>query len=395
MVRSDQTTPPRQTAIRLILILGIVSLLGDIVSNGARSVTGPYLLTLGGSAAIVGLVAGLGEFTGYGLRALTGLYSDRTQHYWRIVYLGYGLLLAIPFLAFTGTWEVAALLLITERVGKAIRAPARDTIISLAASPIGRGRGVGMHKALDQVGAIIGPLILSVAILTEGGYNLGFAILGIPIILLFIFLAVGKQTAPEPGIFERSDEEDTVLETRRFVPYATFLFLAMAGFATFPLISYHMKAQGLITDPGIPLIYAGAMVVSTLVALGGGWAYDHLGTRALLFIPLINLAIPFLVFSTTPAFIVLGTVIWGAGIGLHETVMRASLADQTSTGIRGQAFGYIYAIYGAGWFLGSTVMGILYEVSVVHIVGFVVITEILALLAYLWMRRGPTREVYS
>lgn len=393
MVRSDQTTPPRQTAIRLILLLGIVSLLGDIVSNGARSVTGPYLLTLGGSAAIVGLVAGLGEFTGYGLRILTGLYSDRTQHYWRIVYLGYGLLLAIPFLAFTGTWEVAALLLITERVGKAIRAPARDTIISLAASPVGRGRGVGLHKALDQIGAIIGPLVLSVAILTEGGYSLGFAVLGIPIVLLFVFLTIGKKTAPEPGIFERSDEEDTVLETRRFVPYATFLFLAMAGFATFPLISYHMKAQGLITDPGIPLIYAGAMAVSTLVALGGGWAYDHLGTRALLFIPLINLAIPSLVFSTAPALIILGTVIWGAGIGLHETVMRASLADRTSTGIRGQAFGYIYAVYGTGWFLGSTVMGVLYEVSVVHIIGFVVITETLAVVAYVWMRRRPTGSI--
>lgn len=393
MVLSDQTKTPRQTAIRLILLLGIVSLLGDIVSNGARSVTGPYLLTLGASAAIVGLVAGIGEFTGYGLRILTGLYSDRTQHYWRIVYLGYGLLLAIPFLAFTGTWEVAALLLITERVGKAIRAPARDTIISLAASPVGRGRGVGLHKALDQVGAIIGPLLLSVAILTEGGYSLGFAALGIPIVLLFVFLAIAKKTAPEPGIFELSDEEETVLETRRFVPYATFLFLAMAGFATFPLISYHMKAQGLITDPGIPLIYAGAMVVSTLVALGGGWAYDHLGTRTLLFIPLINLAIPSLVFSTAPALIILGTGIWGAGIGLHETVMRASLADRTSTGIRGQAFGYIYAVYGTGWFLGSTVMGILYEVSIIHIVGFVVITEILAIVAYFWMRRRPTGSI--
>jgi len=387
MAGSDQTTTPRQTAIRLIVILGIVSLLGDIVSNGARSVTGPYLLTLGSSAAIVGLVDGIGEFTAYGLRALTGLYSDQTQHYWRIICLGYGLLLAIPFLALTGTWEVAAVLLITERVGKAIRTPARDTIISLAASPLGRGWGVGIHKALDQIGAIIGPLLLSAAILTEGGYQTGFALLALPIILLFVFLAMGRRAVPEPGIFERSDEDAAVLETRRFVPYATFLFLAMAGFAGFPLISYHMKVQGLIADPGIPLIYAGAMAVSTLVALGGGWTYDRIGTRSLLLIPLINIAIPALAFSTVPSLIVLGTVIWGAGIGLHETVMRASLADRTATGIRGQAFGYIYAVYGTGWFLGSAVMGVLYEVSVAHIVGFVVITEILAIAAYVWMQR--------
>lgn len=392
MAGPDQMTAPRQTAMRLILLLGIVSLLGDIVSNGARSVTGPYLLTLGGSAAIVGLVAGLGEFTGYGLRVLTGLYSDQTQHYWRIVYLGYGLLLAIPFLALTGTWEVAAVLLITERIGKAIRAPARDTIISLAASPVGRGWGVGVHKALDQVGAIIGPLLLSAAILTEGGYQTGFALLALPIVLLFVFLAIGKRAVPEPGIFERSDEDAAVPAARRFVPYATFLFLAMAGFASFPLISYHMKVQGLIADPSIPLIYAGAMAVSTLVALGGGWAYDRIGTRALLLIPLINIAIPALAFSTAPSLIVLGTLIWGAGIGLHETVMRASLADRTATEIRGQAFGYIYAVYGTGWFLGSTVMGVLYEVSVAHIVGFVAIAETMAIIAYFWMRRHARKK---
>lgn len=391
MAGPDQTTTPRQNAMKIILILGIVSLLGDIVSNGARSVTGPYLLTLGGSAAIVGLVAGLGDFTGYGLRALTGLYSDQTQHYWRIVYLGYGLLLAIPFLALTGTWEVAAVLLIIERIGKAIRAPARDTIISLAASPLGRGWGVGIHKALDQIGAIIGPILISAAILTEGGYQTGFALLALPIVLLFVFLAVGRRAVPEPGIFERSDEDAGVLETRRFVPYATFLFLAMAGFASFPLISYHMKVLGLIADPGIPLIYAGAMAVSTLVALGGGWTYDRIRTKALLLIPLINVAIPALVFSAAPSLILLGTAIWGAGIGLHETVMRASLADRTTTGIRGQAFGYIYVVYGTGWFLGSTVMGVLYEISVAHIVGFVVITEVLAIAAYVWMRQGRGR----
>nr|WP_298665841.1 MFS transporter [uncultured Methanofollis sp.] len=392
MAGPDQTTAPQQNAMKIILILGIVSLLGDIVSNGARSVTGPYLLTLGGSAAIVGLVAGLGDFTGYGLRVLTGLYSDQTRHYWQIVYIGYGLLLAIPFLALTGTWEVAALLLITERVGKAIRAPARDTIISLAASPVGRGWGVGIHKALDQIGAIIGPLILSAMILTPGGYQAGFAILALPIVLLFVFLAIGKRTVPEPGVFERSDKDAIVPEARRFVPYATFLFLAMAGFASFPLISYHMKAQGLIADPAIPLIYAGAMAVSTLVALASGWTYDRIRTRALLLIPLINITIPILAFSTTPSLIIIGTVIWGAGIGLHETVMRASLADRTATGIRGQAFGYIYAVYGIGWFLGSTVMGVLYEVSVTHIVGFVVITEVMALVAYAWMREQARKK---
>lgn len=381
-----QGATPRQTAFRLILILGAVSLLGDIVSNGARSVTGPYLLTLGSSAAIVGLVGGIGEFTGYGLRVLTGLYSDQTRHYWRIVYIGYGLLIAIPFLAVVGTWEAAALLIIIERIGKAIRAPARDTIISLASFHVGRGWGVGVHKALDQVGSIIGPLILAAAILWGAGYETGFALLALPIALLFVFLAAGRKTAPTPGAFER-DETDQTIDPRRFVPFATFLFLAMAGFASFPLISYHMKAQGLLTDPQIPLVYALAMTVSTVVALLVGWSYDRLGTRVLLLIPCVNLAIPFLVFSGSVPLVVAGTAIWGVGIGMHETVMRAALADRTTTDVRGQAFGLIYAIYGTGWFLGSTVMGVLYEISVTHIIGFVVIAEVLAVMAYVWMRR--------
>ncbi|MDD3621324.1 MAG: MFS transporter [Methanofollis sp.] len=381
---------PRQTAIRLILILGVVSLLGDIVSNGARSVTGPFLLTLGGSAAIVGLVGGIGEFTGYGLRVLTGLYSDQTRHYWRIVYIGYGLLIAIPFLAIAGTWEAAALLIIIERVGKAIRAPARDTIISLASFHVGRGWGVGVHKALDQVGSIIGPLVLSVAILWGAGYKAGFALLALPIAVLFVFLAAGRKTAPVPEIFERDGREETDhrIDPHRFIPFATFLFLAMAGFASFPLISYHMKAQGLLTDPQIPVVYALAMTVSTVVALLVGWSYDRLGTRILLLIPCVNLAIPALAFSGSVPLVVVGTAIWGAGIGMHETVMRATLADRTTTDVRGQAFGFIYAVYGAGWFLGSTVMGVLYEVSISHIIGFVVIAEVLAVIAYIWMRRG-------
>ncbi|QSZ67624.1 MFS transporter [Methanofollis aquaemaris] len=377
----------RQTAFRIILILGVVSLLGDIVSNGARSVTGPYLLTLGGSAAIVGLVAGIGEFTGYGLRALTGLYSDQTRHYWRTIYIGYGLLIAIPFLAVAATWEAAAVLIITERVGKAIRAPARDTIISLASFRVGRGWGVGVHKALDQVGAIIGPLVLSAAVLWGAGYEAGFALLTLPIALLFVFLFIGKHTAPIPGVFERNEMERNI-DPRRFVPFATFLFLSMAGFASFPLISYHIKVQGLLTDPQIPLVYALAMTVSTAIALLIGWTYDRVGTRALLFIPCVNLAIPFLAFSGSVPLVIAGTAIWGVGIGLHETVMRAALADRTTTDVRGQAFGLIYAVYGAGWFLGSTVMGILYEVSVTHIIGFVAIAEVLAVVAYLWMRRG-------
>ncbi|MGH6852422.1 MAG: MFS transporter, partial [Methylocella sp.] len=145
---------PRHSAIRFIVLLGVVSLFADMTYEGARSVTGPYLGVLGASAAIVGVVAGFGEFLGYALRLVSGYLSDRTGGYWLITIIGYGVnLLAVPLLALTGRWELAVLLIVGERAGKAIRTPARDAMLSHAGSQTGLGWSFGLHGALDQTGA--------------------------------------------------------------------------------------------------------------------------------------------------------------------------------------------------------------------------------------------------
>ncbi len=376
-------------SIRLILLLGTASLLGSLVSNGARSVTGPYILLLGGSAAAVGLVAGFGEFIGYALRTATGTYVDRNRRYWKAAMAGYGLLAAIPLLAVVGRWETAAVLIVAERVGKAVRTPARDTILSHATTSVGRGWGFGVHKALDQVGAVIGPLVMVAALAITGGYAAGFLVLGIPLIGVTAVLLFARYAVPRPGRLETNGGigEDGG-ELPGIMPYAAFIFLGMAGFVNFPLISFHLKAQSIIPDAAIPLFYASAMVASVIVALLVGRAFDRIGIHVLLAIPVLSIATILLAFSLDPGVAIAGSLVWGAGIGIFETTLRASIAESTTAARRGQVYGTMSAVFGTAWFVGSAVMGVLYEVSIGHIVAYVVIVEAAALIAYIWMYRS-------
>jgi hypothetical protein len=384
----DDPEEVRDLSVRLILLLGVVSLLGSLVSNGARSVTGPYILLLGGSAAIVGLVAGFGEFIGYALRTATGTYIDRNHSYWKVAMAGYGLLAAIPLLAVVGRWESAALLIIAERVGKAIRTPARDTILSHATTSVGRGWGFGIHKAIDQVGAVIGPLVMVAALAFTGGYAAGFLLLGIPLAGLAVMLLVARSAVPKPGRLEADGgNPETGSDLSGIMPYATFIFLGMAGFANFPLISFHLKAGSIIPDAAIPLFYAAAMVVSVAVALLAGRVFDRVGVHTLLAIPVLSVATVLLAFSSTPGLALAGVLVWGAGIGIFETALRASIAASTAANLRGQAYGTVSAVFGTAWFVGSAVMGVLYDVSLAHIVAYVITIEAAAVAAYLWMYR--------
>jgi len=384
----DPRQKVRDLSIRLILLLGVASLLGSLVSNGARSVTGPYILLLGGSAAIVGLVAGSGEFIGYALRSATGAYVDQSHSYWKVAMAGYGLLAAIPLLAVAGGWEAAAVLIIAERVGKAIRTPARDTILSHATTAVGRGWGFGVHKALDQVGAVIGPLVMVAALAFTGGYATGFLLLGIPLAGVALVLFFARSVVPKPGSLEENGGTNETADLPGIMPYATFIFLGMAGFASFPLISFHLKAQSVIPDAGIPLFYAAAMAVSVVVALLIGRVFDRIGIHALLTIPVLSTATVLLAFSLDPGAALAGSLAWGAGIGIFETVLRASIAESTEATRRGEVYGAMSAVFGTAWFVGSAVMGVLYDVSIGHIVAYVVIVEAAAVAAYLWMYRS-------
>jgi len=374
-----------------IILLGIVSLFGDIVYQGARSVTGPYLFTLGASYSIVGLVAGVGEFVGYALRLASGYLVDRTKAYWILTFIGYGLLLSIPLLAFAGYWQLAALLIILERMGKAIRSPARDTMLSYAAKGVGRGWGFAIHELLDQVGAVIGPVAFSLVLLYHGSYREGFTLLWIPALLSLAVLALARKKVPSPQKFEAPEEasgQDIKGKLPRvFWLYTIFTLFSVAGFANFQLISYHLKVQAIVTDAHIPLIYAIAMGVDALAALLVGKTYDKVGLISLLTVPLLTLPIPFLAFSHSYSLVLIGIVLWGVVMGIQETIMRAAIADMTPVERRGIAYGIFHTVYGASWFLGSYVMGLLCELSINYLILFAVVMELISIPLFLLVKK--------
>ncbi len=375
-----------------IVLLGIVSLFGDITYEGARSVAGPYLATLGASAAGVGLVAGIGEFAGYALRLVSGYLADRTKAYWLFTFVGYGLLLSIPLLAFAGYWQFAAMLIILERMGKAIRSPARDTMLSYATKEMGRGWGFAIHEALDQIGAVIGPVVFSLVFLFHWGYREGFALLWIPALLALVVLATARRKVPSPQKLEAASTRGRQGEKHKiprvFWLYTVFTLVSTAGFASFQLISYHLKVQAIVPDGQIPLIYAVAMGVDALAALVAGKTYDRVGLMSLLAVPLLTVCIPFLAFSHSYALVMTGMTLWGVVMGIQETIMRAAVADLTPVERRGFAYGIFNTAYGAGWFLSGVLMGQLYGLSISSLILFAVVMELISIPLLFAVRRA-------
>lgn len=389
----------KKTAFQCIILLGIVSLFGDITYEGARGITGPYLALLGASAVVVGAVAGVGEFLGYALRLVSGYLADRTKSYWTMTIIGYALILAIPLLGFANCWQIAAIFIILERMGKAIRSPARDTILSHATKQVGRGWGFGLHEALDQIGAIVGALLFTLVLLFKDAYRVGFAILWIPAILTLVFVFMAKAKYPSMEEFEAPGRaEGQNIETKGKLPaafwfYALFIFLAVGGFANFQLISYHFKTQSIIKDYQIPLFYAVAMAVDGIVALIIGKSYDKFGLKSILAIPLLTFPIPFFAFSHSYGFAIISIVLWGAVMGIHETIMRAAIADLVVVEQRGFAYGIFNTIYGASWFFGGALMGLLYDFSLGLIMAFTVLVETISITVFFlskkyWSARG-------
>lgn len=375
-----------------IILLGIVSLFGDVTYEGARSVTGPYLAELGASFSVVGLVAGIGEFVGYGLRLASGYLVDRTEAYWLLTFIGYGLLISIPLLAFAGYWQLAAVLIILERMGKAIRSPARDTMLSYATKEVGRGWGFAVHEALDQIGAVIGPIVFSLVLLFHGDYREGFTLLWIPALLTLVVLAIARKKVPSPqkleapGETSRQNIKDKL--PRVFWLYTVFTLFSVAGFANFQLISYHLKVQAIVPDAQIPIIYAIAMGVDALAALLVGKTYDRIGLISLLTVPLLTLPIPFLAFSHSYSLVLIGMALWGVVMGIQETIMRAAIADLAPVERRGFAYGIFNTAYGAGLFLGGALMGLLYELSINYLILFAVVMELISIPLFFLVRRA-------
>ncbi|WP_373873164.1 MFS transporter [Actinoplanes italicus] len=352
-----------------MLGFGLVSLAADMVYEGARSITGPLLAGLGASALVVGLVTGAGEAAALLLRLVSGPLADRTARYWALTIFGYGLtavcvpLLAVtPFLGGAGL-AVAAVLIVSERIGKAVRSPAKSALLAEAAGAVGRGRGFAVHKALDQVGAFAGPLLVAALVAAGGVIWPALAVLALPGVAAMILLVWLRHRFPAPPAREPSDTSVSTSLPRTFHWFAASAGLATGGLVTFGLISYHASETGRVPIAAVPVLYAAAMAAGAVAALASGHLYDRWGARVLYALPALAAATPALALSTSTAAIVTGSLLWGAAIGVQDSTVKALVADLVMAPRRATAYGVFAAVQGVAALVGGVLAGALYEQS--------------------------------
>ena len=386
-----EASPP----LKFVLMVGVMSFFADFTYEGSRSVIGPYLGLLGAGALAISVISGLGEFLGYGLRLFSGRGADRTGRYWPITISGYVIqMAAVPLLALAGSWQVAALLIIAERVGKAVRNPPRDAMLSFAAKEMGYGWGFAVHEALDQFGAMFGPLLVALVLaVSQRDYKLAFAALAVPAVITLSLVLVARRFFPRPEHLSAGPAEVTTAGLpRAFWIYLTGAALAAAGLADFPLIAFHFQQAHVVAAPIVPVFYAVAMAVSGIGSLIFGRLFDRTGIGVLIPLTLLTAVYAPLVFLGQMWAAVVGVALWGLGMGVQESIIPAAVAPMVSADRRASAYGLFTGAYGTAWVLGSVVIGVLFDVSLGAVTAFAVAAQLAAIPFIVAVRRrtaGP------
>jgi MFS family permease len=379
---TTSTAPHRlaaRRALRFIVLLGVVSLFADMTYEGARSVLGPWMSVLGASALVVGTVSGLGELIGYALRLPSGLVADRTHRYWAITIAGYVInLFSVPLLALAGNWRVAALLIVLERAGRATRKPAGDAMLSHAGSEIGQGWAFGLREAMDQTGAVAGPLFVAWALARHAGYPFAFGMLVVPAALAVLTLIIAQRLYPAPHTLEVRRPALPHMPSdlsRAFKVYVIAGACLAAGTVDFPLVAYHFAKSAVVSAPVVPMLYAAAMAAAAISAPIVGRVYDRVGLLSVAAASAVPAVASPLLFLGGAAGAAIGVVLWGVGMAVQEATVRAAVADMTPPERRAGAYGVFDATFGVAWFLGSALMGALYGRAPIALVAFSVAAQ--------------------
>jgi MFS family permease len=374
---------------RTVLWLGIVSLLVDLVYEGARSITGPFLASLGASALTVGLVTGAGEAAALGFRLFSGPGADRTGRYWRWMVVGYALTaLCVPLMALAPALGAAGLafgaaMVLLERTGKAIRSPAKSVLLAVAARNVGRGRGFGVHKALDQTGAFLGPLLVAAVIAVTAHQSAGLLVLAIPGLVALVVLARLHRYVGDPHREPTAESAPLDVLPRTFYVYAVACALTTVGLMTFGVISFHLVHEHLVAAAVVPVVYAAAMGTDAVASLATGFAYDRVGGGTLLVLPLVVAAVPILVFTDHTGVAVAGVLLWGAATGVQDSTVKALVADLVPATRLATAYGAFAAFQAVAALAGGGLAGWLYDGHRGALVGGVVAAQAIALVLLL------------
>ncbi len=397
-------------AMAFIVLFGIVSLFSDMTHEGASSIRGAYLALLGASAGTIGFISGLGELIGYSMRYVFGKLTDRSKCYWPMTIAGYVLdIIAVPALALVGEhgWVAACALLVVQRMGKAIKKPAKDTIMSFAASQEGVGKSFGIQEVLDQIGAFLGPVLLYLVLLFRqdgsafDAYARCFAFLAIPGAVTLVLLLITRSKFPNPEHFEPEPKEYVPFKMKKeFLLYIAGISLFAFGFIDYSIIIMHVsrvyahlgsalaETTELVNSGTLPLLYAGAMLVDAVAALVFGLLYDKNGVRALVWSTLLSapFAIFIFAFNSVPM-LLLGVALWGVGMGAQESILKAAVTSMVPKTSRATGYGVFECAFGAFWFLGSWLLGVLYDVSIPAMIVVSVLAQLAAIPFYIASNR--------
>lgn len=381
----EKKNPAFRSALKVILLFGIVAMFGDMVYESMRGSSGQYMNTLGVEMTQFALILGIGEFLAYTLRLFAGIAADKSRKYWLFIYLGYGLLFVVPFMGVTTFLPAILSIMMIERIAKALRNPAKDIILSHVADSgggkVGLGFAFGLNEAFDKFGAFVGPMIFTVIFFVAGNrgidigayeYQLGYRLLAIPFVLMMVAVFLTHKTVRKKKLMEVGDSPNLPKDKLPpiFWTYTAFIFVTMLGFAQFPLIAFHMRDNAILTDERIVLFYAIIMAVNAALAIFIGMFYDwikrktgnkHSGLLTLLFIPIAAAVLPFLTLGESMTLIVVGLVLFGVIIAAHETIMRSAIADITSLRKRGTGYGIFNTAHGTALLLGALAFSQIYN----------------------------------
>jgi len=373
MAKSRGWLIPASPALTFVLTMGVVNLFADITYEGGGSINGAFMGSLGASAAIISITAGLGEFLGYALRSAAGYVADRTGKYWILTFVGYAInLLAVPAMALAGSWQLAAGLILLERIGRALRKPTVEAMLSYTTNELGKGWAFAVNTALDEIGATIGPLAIALVLLLNGSYRTGYAVLLLSAVLALASLAVARMRFPLPARLDRGGSAAAQRFTRSYWLYMVGGSLFAAGLISFELISYHLSAGKTVAQHWIPVFLAISTGFGVVVSLVLGRLYDRFGLPVLIVAVLLSSGFSPLIFFGGFFVILSGMLLWGIAFATQDTLLKAVVAGVLPEGSRNLAFGLFYGGYGVGWLAGSIAAGLLYQHSLVALVAFAI-----------------------
>lgn len=386
-------TSTAASAFRFVLTLGLVNLFADVTYEGGAALNGPFLGSLGASVAAISIVAGLGECLGYAVRSLSGSIADKTGRHWLVTFVGYAInLMAVPAMVLAPDWRAAAALILAERIGRGIRKPTVEAMLSYTTGKHGRGWVYALNTALDEIGATLGPLFMSLALFLGAGHRQGFAWLLLPSAAALATLVVARVQYPVPARLEVRGES-----TARRGGFGAAYWLYMvagalfaAGLTSFELISYHLSTSGAVDPAFVPILLSLATAGGVVASLAFGRSYDRVGIPIVIAAVCASALFSPLVFLGSFPVVVAGMFLWGIGYATQDTLIKALIAGVMPEGRRGTAFGVFYLGYGGGWLAGSVVMGLLYEQSRPILIAFAMTAQLASIPFFLLAARRQT-----